>query len=217
MAFVDPSTPNLLDYITFILNQGVPASDLPMVQVNLTTTADSETSTVASATGLSVGMTVLSQYVPPETTITAISGTTLTLSNPATENGTLLTAYFSQDFQAIEWTFNIALDRVIGASAQIGILYVLAVYNLGMHQLVKIGQDIAPSTFFADLREQYGTLDFVGGVVSGTADQNSSTTVSVPELLKNLSLSDLDLLKTPWGREYAGYAMNYGPYVVGIT
>ena len=219
--FVQPSAPNMQDYITFVLQQGVPVADLPMVQTTLTTTSGLDTATVGSATGLSVGMIVLSQYVPSSTTISAISGTTLTLSSPATGNGTDLTAYISQDFQSLQWTFNIAMDKVIGANAQLGILYVLAVYNLGMHQLIKIGLDIPGQipnqVFFQQARQQFGILNFVGGVISGTADQNSSTTISVPELLKNLSLSDLDLLKTPWGREYAGYAMNYGPYVVGVT
>ena len=221
MSFVNSSAPNMQDYITFVLQQGVPVADLPMVQTTLTTTSGLDTATVGSATGLSVGMTILSQYVPPKTTITAISGTTLTLSSPAKGNGTDLTAYISQDFQSLQWTFNIAMDKVIGANAQLGILYVLAVYNLGMHQLIKIGLDIPGQTpnqvFFQQARQQFGILNFVGGVISGTADQNSSTTISVPELLKNLSLSDLDLLKTPWGRDYAGYAMNFGPYVVGVT
>jgi hypothetical protein len=53
-------------------------------QTTVTTTKRSSTATVASAAGLFVGETVTSTYVPAGTTITAISGTTLTLSNTAT-------------------------------------------------------------------------------------------------------------------------------------
>jgi len=217
MSFVNPTSPNLEDYITYVLGQGVPIADLPVLQTTLTTTEGSETATVGSATGLADGMFVLSQFVSPQTTIVSISGTTVTLSSPATGAGSTLLAYFSADFMALGWTFTIAVDRVIGAGAVGGILYVLAVYNLGLHTLVKISQDISPLTFFADARTQYGILSFIGGIISSTADQNSSNAIATSDLLKDLSVSDLDVLKTPWGREYAGYAQNFGRYVVGVS
>ncbi|MFN3875598.1 MAG: hypothetical protein ACK4L7_06770, partial [Flavobacteriales bacterium] len=58
--------------------------------VPTTTTAGSNTATVGSAAGLVVGMGVSGPNIPPGTTITAISGTTLTLSNTATGTGTSL-------------------------------------------------------------------------------------------------------------------------------
>lgn len=56
--------------------------------VATTTTAGSNTATVGSAAGLVVGMGVSGPNIPPGTTITAIAGTTLTLSNNASGTGT---------------------------------------------------------------------------------------------------------------------------------
>ena len=61
----------------------------------ITTTNGSPTATIGSATGVSVGMYVESTNVPDGTTITAIVGTTLTLSANATGAGTNTAARFS--------------------------------------------------------------------------------------------------------------------------
>src|SRR5262249_45113854 len=53
----------------------------------VSTTRNSGTATVASAAGLAVGETVSSANLPAGTTITAINGTTLTLSNRAKGTG----------------------------------------------------------------------------------------------------------------------------------
>lgn len=153
MAFINPGTPNLEDFTTYVYGQGVPVIDLPL----------------------------------------------------------------SSEF--LVWAFNHANDRTM--TGPIGLMpsgaYVIAVYNLGMHQLLKIAIDESGQTFFTNSRKQFNLLSFTGGVVQTASDQSTSTTVAVPDLLKNLSLSDLDLLKTPWGRDYAAYSMNYGKYVVGVS
>ncbi|MHA3775169.1 autotransporter-associated beta strand repeat-containing protein [Verrucomicrobiota bacterium sgz303538] len=56
----------------------------PSVTVASSSTANSNTVTVAAATGLAVGMLVEGNGVPAETIVTAIIGTTLTLSNAIT-------------------------------------------------------------------------------------------------------------------------------------
>jgi microcystin-dependent protein len=61
----------------------------------ITTTSGSPTATVASATGLSRGMFVLSANVPAGTTITVIAGTTLTLSANASATASAVAARFS--------------------------------------------------------------------------------------------------------------------------
>lgn len=69
----------------------------------LTTVSASPTATVASATGLSVGMYITNANVTAGTTITVINGTTLTMSANATGNGTTVAARFSfiQDSQVL--------------------------------------------------------------------------------------------------------------------
>jgi hypothetical protein len=56
-------------------------------QTTVSTTRKSSTATVASVAGLAVGETVSSANLPAGTTITAISGSTITLSNKATATG----------------------------------------------------------------------------------------------------------------------------------
>lgn len=68
----------------------------------ITTTSGSPTATVGSATGLSIGMYVESANVSDGTTITAISGTTVTLSGNASGSGTNTAARFSMLHDAQE-------------------------------------------------------------------------------------------------------------------
>ncbi len=115
-----------------------------------------------------------------------------------------------------EWALNQALAQVIGddsVGVQFPILYVLAVYNCAMHILVKIGQDVPGQTFFTDTRTALKMSSFLGGVVLASGDESTSQTLAVPESLKMMTLRDLGLIKTPWGREYMEYMQMYGPNV----
>lgn len=71
------------------------ASNILQVSTSITTTNGSPTATVASTSGLFVGMYVSHAKVPFGTTINAISGTTLTLSANATGSVTGSAARFS--------------------------------------------------------------------------------------------------------------------------
>lgn len=59
---------------------GNSAANVLQVSTTITTTNASATATVASSTGLKVGMVVVSENIPAGTTISTIVGTTLTLS-----------------------------------------------------------------------------------------------------------------------------------------
>lgn len=96
-------------------------------------------------------------------------------------------------------------------------LYVLAVYNLGLHFLLKTAQDISPYTFFTTSRTQFNLLSFTAGVVIGSGDQGTSDTLLAPDWLKGMTLSTMDYLKTPWGRDYLAYAQQYGSNIVGVS
>lgn len=97
------------------------------------------------------------------------------------------------------------------------ILYVVAVYNLGMHHLLKLAQDLAGYTYFTNARTQFGMLSFTAGPIVASADGATSETLLVAEWMKGLTLSALDLLKTPYGRSYMEYAQAYGPNIVGCS
>jgi len=71
------------------------AANVTQVSTTITATSGSASATVASATGLFVGMFVSQPKYPNGTVINAISGTTLTLSNVASANLTTAAVRFS--------------------------------------------------------------------------------------------------------------------------
>ena len=128
------------------------------------------------------------------------------------------TADLPTDSPYLQWAFTLASDTVLIPPGDMPpILYVLAVYNFGMHQLVKMAQDQAGQDFFANARKNFNLTAFSAGVLSATSDNGTSSTLTVPESMQNLTLQDLDLLRTPWGREYLMYAQSYGPSIVGVS
>ncbi|WP_369065305.1 hypothetical protein [Burkholderia gladioli] len=120
--------------------------------------------------------------------------------------------------QYLQWAFTMAMNLALVAPCSVpSIVYVLAVYNLGMHRLLKVAQDIPPSTFFSQQRTVFKMMAFTAGVIQSSSDESTSNSMVVPEFFKNLTLQDLDLLKTPWGREYLAYAQQFGPDIVGVS
>lgn len=97
---------------------------------------------------------------------------------------------------------------ILGSAS--GVMYAFAVYNLAADRLVNYAPDQESQTFFADMRKKYLINNPAVGVVSASSDQGSSTSLLNPEQMKNMTLMDLQTLKTPWGREYMGIAQSIG-------
>lgn len=95
--------------------------------------------------------------------------------------------------------------------------YVMAVYNLAMHWLLKWTPDQSGETFFSTQRTKFRLMGFQSGVTLASGDQATSQTLVVPEFYKTLPLYAQDLLKTPYGRAYLEYAQMYGPTVIGLS
>lgn len=111
----------------------------------------------------------------------------------------------------LTYAFNTSLEVVNQQILAVSPLrYQQAVYNLGGDNLVNWAQDIAPLTYWTDLRTTFKILSFVPGVVSSASDESSSTGIEVSESLKNLTLGQLQNLKTPWGRLYLSIAQEVG-------
>jgi hypothetical protein len=119
----------------------------------------------------------------------------------------------------ISWSFSVATMLVNPALATVGSpsgaatstnLYVEAVYNLAADNLVNYAQDQPGRTYFADLRASLKINNFAAGVVQAASDQGTSDSLAVPDALKNLTLANLQSLKTPWGRAYLAMAQTYG-------
>lgn len=95
------------------------------------------------------------------------------------------------------------------------LLYTQAVYNLGGDILVNIAQDnpdLPPpnNTYWADLRNTMQINNFIPGLINATNDEDTSAALLTPLGLQNLTLADLQNLKTPWGRVYMGIAQSVG-------
>lgn len=114
-------------------------------------------------------------------------------------------------------TVNQSLQAVPAVSASQPTIYAWAVYNLAGDLLINYASDVPPSTYFADLRKQFGILSFVAGVVNSTSDNGTSQGMTVPKAFENLTIGDLQNLKTPWGRVYLSIAQKWGPSMWGLS
>lgn len=120
---------------------------------------------------------------------------------------------------SIFWSlvYDISLRTVIPELAVAGPqIYTLAVYNLGADMMVNWAPDQPGQTYFQDLRKSYGTFAFAPGVVTTAGDQGTSGSLLNPEFMKELSLANLQNMKTPYGRQYLAWAQSFGP-LWGLT
>lgn len=217
MSFTNPTAPNVGDFYAFALSQGVPAGDLPAGTLATISIDTSGNATAASVTGtIQPGMALAGPGVPANTYIATWSGTSGTVTPAPTS--TVVAASANAYSPWVMWAFIGAMAVTLTPPACMPpILYVMAVYNYAMHKLLKIGQDQAGQTFFMTQRASFNLLSFKAGPVASSADQATSSTLVTPDFLKGLTMGDLDLLLTPWGREYLDYSQQYGPSIVGVS
>jgi hypothetical protein len=97
-------------------------------------------------------------------------------------------------------------------------IYAFCVYNLGCHFLLEIAMDDpdSGSTFWNDLRDKLGINSFLSGLVTSAADQGTAESTYIPEQIKGMTLMDLQLAKSPWGRKYLMIAGQWGS-IWGLT
>lgn len=111
----------------------------------------------------------------------------------------------------IAWVYQQAVDTVNLQLAQAApTIYEQAVYNLAGDMIINYAQDQTEQTYFSDLRAQLHINDFVAGVVQSTSDESTSTSLEIAEFYKNLTLGDLQNLKTVYGRTYLALAQKVG-------
>lgn len=120
------------------------------------------------------------------------------------------------------YAFNVALDIVDPTwNAVQPNIYTLMVYNLGGNNLINWAQDLPDAPvypgsgdpglqFFAWFRKLWNILGPVTGVVESAGDQGTTSGLAVPQALKDLTLYDLQTIKTPWGRTYIAWAQAQG-------
>ena len=85
-----------------------------------------------------------------------------------------------------------------------------AVYNVAAHFLIENASDQTGLSYFKDLRKAWNVNQFVGGVIASTSDESTSESMTLPDFVQKMNLSELDYLKTPYGRAYMGIAQRLG-------
>jgi hypothetical protein len=121
------------------------------------------------------------------------------------------TSALPDDDIQITYAFNVAIELTLLELQQVSTtIYMLAVYNLGVSNLINWANDQAGQTYFADLRKSLDITAFVGGVVSSTADVSTSETLLSPDFLKGLTMANLQQLKDPYGRQWMAFMQEYG-------
>jgi hypothetical protein len=118
-----------------------------------------------------------------------------------------------------QYALNQAIAVVMNANCTPGIIYTLAVYNYATHCLISVTPDTKPLNYFQNLRgkEGYGLIKPITGLVAASSDESTSSTLNSPDWAKKMTVSQLDLMRTPWGRFYLNYAQSAGPNVVGLS
>ncbi len=115
---------------------------------------------------------------------------------------------------AYDYAVALVLQEFISVSPS---LYDLAVYNLGTDFLLNWCPDTPPSTYFTDVRKTMDLAGFVAGPVTSTSDEGTSSSFTIADFFKGLQMSDLQNLRTPYGRMYLSIAQKAGPNLFGVS
>lgn len=97
-------------------------------------------------------------------------------------------------------------------------IYALTVYNLAMDRVANYAPNpengpLYPGTdlpYWDGFRAATNLYGFVGGIISSASDNGTSQSMVTPEQMTNMTMDDLQTLKTRWGRTYMGFAQMFG-------
>jgi hypothetical protein len=127
-------------------------------------------------------------------------------------------AYLPDDSLWVQTTLDMAIgtvnDWINVADPR---MYTIAVYNFGADRLLNFGLDEPGQCFFKDTRAALGLNSFSSGLISASADQGTSQSFEVIEAAKRMTITDLQMLRTPYGRVYLDIAQSYGSNIWGLT
>lgn len=134
------------------------------------------------------------------------------------------TAYLDADDENIALVYELSIETVrLGFACVAPAVYQLMVYNLGGAYLAQFAQDPSPLPdppfivvdgvsygFWSYLRKSTGLNGFVSGLVTASSDEGTSVSLAQPKWADNLTMGQLQLTNTPWGRTYLGWAQDAG-------
>lgn len=135
--------------------------------------------------------------------------------------------WLPSDSPYIFYAYNTAVAIVNPAFQTVpGPIYFQMVYNLAAHWLATWTPDPSPFPgsppkpyividdvgygFWQYLRKQNNMLGFITGTVQSSGDEGTNVSLVVPKQAQNLTLGQLALTTSIWGRTYLGYAQDYG-------
>jgi hypothetical protein len=99
-------------------------------------------------------------------------------------------------------------------------LYSLCVYNLAGANLILFGADPISGgsnpTFFQTTRAGYNLNGFTAGTVNAASDESTSGSFTAAEWASQLTIDQLQLLKTPWGQAALALMQN-SSFIWGIA
>ena len=121
------------------------------------------------------------------------------------------TAALPSNSMSLVYAYNVSVELVnLQLACVSSTIYTLAVYNLAGDNLINFAPDQSGQTFFKDARQSYGCNTFTPGVVASSGDSGTSASLANPEFMKNLTMANLQNLKTPYGRQYLAFAQAAG-------
>ena len=175
--FTNPTEPNPADFLTFVTNQGVPSVDFPSGALSGASISTGGALTATAATGtVATGMALVISTDQPYLYLMSWDASTLSGTVSPVPATAISDVGLSVYTPSLLWALQYAVDHCMSGSGFIPVsTYLIAAYNLGMHQLLKLATDVPGQTFFSGAREKYELLSFTGGVVSQASDQNTSS------------------------------------------
>ena len=239
MVYTDPTTPNLTDFLAYLIEQGVPSADLPpwSPYPSYSLNYAQEVALPAAGNMGSHNTALPGPYVAavyqlgthnmlmtcPDQVAGAIFDVTITDGGSGYVTAPTIT--FSAPTSGTTATgtaeiLNGAVTGVIFTNPGSGYTSAPTVtFSAPVSGTTATGITTLTTaqTFFTNYRKEYSLLSYQSGVVLASGDQNTSQTLVVPELYRTLPLYTQDLLKTMYGRAYLAYAQTYGPTIVGFS
>ncbi|EOC9629721.1 hypothetical protein [Enterobacter ludwigii] len=97
------------------------------------------------------------------------------------------------------------------------LIYTTTVYNAATSILLNYAPDIPPSTWFAEQRKKFELTKPVNGLVNAASDQGTAGSITISDVMSNLTLADLMMMRDPYGRQAIAVLMEMGPSVWGYT
>lgn len=127
-------------------------------------------------------------------------------------------AYLPDSSLWITASFSMAQETVYLALANASaLIYTLAIYNLAADRLLHFATDLPGQTKFEELRKALNLNGFASGMISSSSDQGTSQSMMVPEWAQMMTLGDLNLTRTSFGRQYLEFAQNAGSTIWGLS